>query len=223
MHVSRILMRSLIFFCMVLSCSVASALEQTSSTQLKHPLYVGVTGGYGSTTWEGLVPTPVNQNMAMKTSTPVMVREGGGVWGFVGGYEFSPWFALEANYMRYPNATISFDEESMFAFENEGLLKLYTDTETISVMAKVMLTIPRTALRLYSSFGAAEIHRWDDMNENRRYSPTFGLGLNYHVSEHIMVELGANYTAGYGESELNPARDYVPFLYSGFLKLAYRI
>ncbi len=216
-------MRILLFFFSIMSCLIASALESTQPKQANHSLYIGGTGGYGATTWNGLVPSPANQNMAMKTSTPVMVREGGAVWGLVGGYEFSPWFALEANYMRYPNATISFDEESMFAFENDGQLNLRTDTATISVMAKVMLAIPNTLLRLYSSFGAAEIHRWDDMTENRRYSPTFGLGFNYNVSEHIMAELGSNYTAGYGKSELNPAKDYVPFLYSGFLKLAYRI
>ncbi len=213
----------LLFFCSTTSCLIASPLECTQPKQANHSLYIGGSGGYGATTWKGLVPTAANQNMAMKTSTPVMVREGGAIWGLVGGYEFSPWFALEANYMRYPFATISFDEESIFAFENDGLRLLRTDTATISVMAKVMLAIPNTALRLYSSFGAAEIHRWDDMTENRRYSPTFGLGFNYNVSEHIMAELGSNYTAGFGKSELNPAKDYVPFLYSGFLKLAYRI
>ena len=61
------------------------------------------------------------------------------------------------------------------------------------------------------------------MTENRRVTPTFALGFNYNLSEHIMAELGANYTAGYGESELNPAKDYVPFLYSAFVQLAYRI
>ena len=61
------------------------------------------------------------------------------------------------------------------------------------------------------------------MNDTRRDSVTFGVGFVYNISEHIMTELGVNYTAGYGESELNPAQDYVPFLYSGFLKLAYRV
>lgn len=216
-------MHIVIFFFTLVAWVVASAQGAEQPILPEHPAYIGVTGGYGATTWDGLVPTPKNQNMAMKTSTPVMVREGGGVWGFFGGYELSPYFALEVNYMRYPKATISFDEESMFAFENDGLIVLDSNAETISAMAKIMLMIPHTKLRAYSSFGVAEIHRWDDMTENRRDSPTFGLGLNYNVSEHIMAELGANYTAGYGESELNPAKDYVPFLYSGFLKLAYRI
>ena len=86
-----------------------------------------------------------------------------------------------------------------------------------------MLVIPRTAIRAYSSAGAAEVHRWDEVNDNRRVTPTFGLGFNYNFTPHIMGELGANYTAGFGESELNPAEDYMPFLYSAFLRIGYRI
>ena len=78
-------------------------------------------------------------------------------------------------------------------------------------------------MRVYSSVGVAQVHRWDDMNENNRIAPTFGVGFNYNFAEHVMGELGANYTAGYGESELNPAKDYVPFLFSVFFKVAYRI
>lgn len=219
-------MRKIIFVCAVLYSITALSQEMSSPAEVswkKHPLYAGVLAGYGSTTWEGLVPAPVNQNMAMRTSTPVMAREGGGVWGAFAGYELSPHFAVEANYMRYPKATILFDEDSLFAFENEGVIDLESHTETGSVMGKVMLIIPRTRLRFYSSAGIAIVHRWDNMTENEKFSPTFGAGFVYTFSDHIMAELGANYTAGYGESELNPAKDYVPFLYSGVFRLAYRI
>ena len=217
-------MRICIFLCAFLYGSFAFSQESTQfNPSSAHPFYVGVDGGYGSTTWNGLVPAPANMNLGMMTSTPLEVSEGGAVWGFFTGYEFSSHFALEANYMRYPKATIFFDKESIFAFENDNILELHSDTDTISLMAKVMLDIPHTRLRGYSSFGIAEIHRWDDMNDTRRDSVTFGVGFVYNISEHIMTELGVNYTAGYGESELNPAQDYVPFLYSGFLKLAYRV
>lgn len=188
-----------------------------------HPLYLGFSAGYGSTTWDGLVPSAENQNLALSISTPISVKEGGAVWGFLAGYEFSPYFALEANYTRYPQASIFFDEESLFAFENDGRLDLKTETETGSLIAKFMLFIPRTNVRVYSSLGIAQVHRWDDINENNRIAPTFGLGFNYNFAEHLMGELGANYTAGYGESELNPAKDYVPFLFSVFFKVAYRV
>lgn len=217
-------MRIILFLCAFSYCAIAASQEAAETKYASiHPLYLGLAGGFGSTTWEGLVPTVKNQNMAMRTSTPLKAKEGGSLWGFFAGYEFTPYFALEGGYMRYPNAKISFDEESMFAFDNSGTLNLHTKTETASIMAKIMLAIPRTDLRVYSGFGVAQIHRWDALNENRRASATFGLGVNFNITEHIMAELAANYTAGYGESELNPAMDYVPFLYSGFLKLAYRV
>jgi hypothetical protein len=34
--------------------------------------------------------------------------------------------------------------------------------------------------------------------------------------------VGAVYSAGKGVSELNPVEDYFPFLYSVFIRLAYR-
>ncbi len=217
-------MRIVLFIVLPLFIGVGYAQEAIlANAAFKHPAYFGLSGGYGSTTWQGLVPSDINKNEAISISTPVTVNEGGSVWGAFAGFELTPYFALEAGYMRYPNAIISFDEFSLFAFDHDGLLDLYTHTETISVMAKVMLFIPKTDVRLYSSAGAAEVHRWDNMTESRRISPTFGVGFNYPVSEHVMAEIGGNYTAGYGESELNPAKDYVPFLYSGVFRLAYRI
>ena len=189
--------------------------------KFQHPLYIGAMGGYGSTTWEGLVPTEANRNAALSLSTPINVTEGGGVWGFFAGYEFIPSFALEASYMRYPNANVTFDSLSIFSFMNEGLTKLVTHTETINVMGKVMLIIPNTSIRVYSSAGAATVHREDMLSDHWRLSPTFGVGINAHFTDHLMGELGGNYTAGFGESNLNPADSYFPFLYSVTLRLAY--
>ena len=62
-----------------------------------HLPYIGLIGGYGSTTWDGLVPSNRNQNIAMNMSTPIAVEEGGNVWGVLAGYEFSPHFAVEVN------------------------------------------------------------------------------------------------------------------------------
>ena len=52
------------------------------------PFYLGLTGGYGATTWGQLVPQ--NANVAMSLSTPTQVSESGFAWGVVGGYEFIP-------------------------------------------------------------------------------------------------------------------------------------
>jgi hypothetical protein len=187
-----------------------------------HFFYLGLSGGYGSTTWEGLVPSSTNQNLAINMSTPIKVTEGGEVWGVFAGYEFIPTFAIEFNYIRYPNAQISFDPISLFSFENNDLTEFTTRTETVSLMAKVMLVIPDTFIRVYSGAGAAEVHRKDLLIDEWRLSPTFGAGLNFLFGRHFMGEIGANYTAGFGESQLNPTNTYFPFLYSVTGRLAYR-
>ncbi|WP_028388380.1 outer membrane beta-barrel protein [Legionella fairfieldensis] len=193
----------------------------TGDNLFQRSFYLGAMGGYGSTTWNGLVPTEENQNLAINISTPVKVEEGGGVWGFFVGYEFAPVFALEANYMRYPDANVVFDPISIFSFDNDDLTKFITRTETASLVGKIMLLVPNTKARIYSSIGAAGVHRQDMLIDHWRLSPTFGAGLNYHFTDHLMGELGGNYTAGYGESQLSPADVYFPFLYSVSLRLAY--
>jgi len=202
--------------------SVTSYAVSETKNIFRYPYYIGVAGGFGSTTWDGLVPSAKNRNMAMNISTPTTVDEGGAVFGFLAGYEFTQFFALEANYMHYPTAKVTFDENSLFTFENNGRTHFMTHTETASLMAKVMLVIPRTPLRMYSSAGVARVNRWDETTEQWRVAPTFGLGFNTNFTEHMMGEFGLNYTAGYGESELNPSKDYVPFLYSAAVRVAYR-
>lgn len=240
---SHVAMRFIIALALCLNCRlVCSNSTNTSSSEhqtlakldhvkkktlkdqdlFRYPFYIGAMGGYGSTTWQGLVPSIGNQNIAMSISTPIAVKEGGGVWGFLAGYELTRYFAIEANYMRYPDAVVTFDEDSLFAFEQDGLTDLHTQTQTGSVLAKVMLVIPKTSMRVYSGAGVASVWRMDDINQDYRISPTFAFGVNVNFNARVMGEIGANYTAGYGESEINPANDFVPFLYSVFAKLALR-
>lgn len=190
---------------------------------VNHPFYVGIIGGYGSTTWDGLVPDEKNQNIALALSTPIDVEEGGAAWGAIAGYEFSPNFALEANYMRYPNATIYFDPvNSLFSAFHDGQSNFITHTDTIGLMAKIMLPIHQSKFRVYSGAGAAAIYRKDIIVDEWRSAPVFGVGVNYNFTEHIMGELAGNYTTGFGESVLSPADTYFSFLYSITARLAYR-
>ncbi|CEG56330.1 hypothetical protein [Legionella fallonii] len=190
--------------------------------QFRHPFYVGALGGFGSTTWFGLVPSEDNQNIAITMSTPINAQEGGQVWGVLGGYEFSPFFAIEGNYVSYPRATVVFDPFSIFSFNNNGATLLTTDTEALSLVGKVMLVIPKTEIRVFSGVGVANVHRQDIILDDWRASPTFSFGVNFPITEHFMGELAGNYTAGFGESQLDPTDSYFPFLYSATLRLAYR-
>ena len=216
-------MRRVLLGCALLWPVLACSGDAGSDLPDSHAFYVGVNGGYGSTTWIGLVPEIENQNIVLSMSTPIEVREGGGVWGGFAGVELTPFFALEANYLSYPDATVVFDKDSFFSFENNEQTELNTKTQAISLMAKFMLTLPRTNVRAYSSLGVGGIHRDDEINNVWIAAPSFGVGLNYVFTEHVMGELVGNYMSGYGTSELNPAKDYVPFLYAAYARVAYRV
>jgi len=193
----------------------------TGAAAPQHSLYAGGLGGFGSTTWNGLVPAKENQNMALVLSTPLQVREGGLVWGLFTGFEFSPYFAVEAGYTKYPEAKVYFDTMSLFSFNNNGLHVLNTQTETVNLMGKIMLVIPNSKIRVFSSAGIAEVHRKDFLIDQWLLSPTFGVGFNFRLSDHLMSEIGGNYTAGFGDSQLEPTSSYIPFLYSASIRLAY--
>ncbi len=215
---NKILLSIISVFCTSLTyASVIPAAEL-----YKNKYYVGGVGGSGSTTWRGLVPAEENRNGAISISTPILVREGGAVWGLFGGYEISPYFAIEANYMHFPDAVITFDADSLFSFENNDITKLISHTQTGSVIGKVMLLIPNSQFRLYSGAGVATVWRNDEINTEYRFSPTFAVGFTLNVNQRLMFELGTNYTAGYGESEINPVNDFIPFVYSFYGKVAVR-
>lgn len=219
------MMRYLCFSVLAFLSTFVAFAAKVDSTQQRFDkrFYVGAFIGPGSTTWEGLVPAPENRGAAMNLSTPIRVNEGGAVWGLMTGYEVTPYFALEASYSRYPGATVEFDPDSLFAFDHDGITEFKTRTETLSLLAKIMMVIPDTSVRLYSGAGVSSIKRKDFVAEDWIFSPTFSVGANYHFNERLMGEIGANYTAGYAESELTPVNKYIPFLYSVYFKLAYFI
>lgn len=188
-----------------------------------HPFYVGAAGGYGSTTWYGLVPESEQQNIAVNLSTPIAADEGGAVWGFFTGYELTPYFAFEANYLKLPDAKISFAQLSIFSINHNDTTEFTSSTETVNLMAKVMLKVPDTHVRVFSSAGIGEVHRKDILIDQWHAGPSFGFGFNYKMNDHFMTELNGNYTAGYGQSELEPTKVYIPFIYAVTFRLAYLI
>lgn len=205
------------------SCLASSGSAGSESNISAHAFYAGVNGGYGSTTWMGLVPNLENQSIALSMSTPIDVKEGGGVFGGFAGFEFTPFFGVEANYLVYPSATVFFDEASLFSFENNNQTELHTKTQAASLMAKFLVALPKTKARAYSSLGIGGVHRKDEINNTWIAAASFGVGLNYIFSEHVMGEVVGNYMSGNGESELNPAKDFTPFLYAAYARIAYRV
>lgn len=201
--------------------SLQQAFADLPRVQDHHNFYIGPMIGYGATTWDILVPANSHSNMAMKLSTPVNAEEGGFAWGVFGGVEINDYFAIESAYTHYPKSTIHFDEISLFSFDHNDRTYFSSETDTINLMAKLMVHVPDTSLRAYSSFGVAGVRRFDELFKTWRISPTFGAGINLKKSTSLMFELGGQYTAGYGESQLSPADRFVPFLYSVFVRMGY--
>jgi hypothetical protein len=208
-------------FILLLVIPLFGQAHSSNPNTYSNSFYVGLMSGYGSTTWEGLVATAEHQNIAISMSTPISIKEGGTTWGLFSGYEFTPFFAVEGNYMHYPKAKVFFDPMSLFSFNNNQQTEFTTKTETVNLMAKIMLQIPNTKIRAFSNAGVAGVHRQDILDNEWHPGPTFGIGFNYHFNERLMGELNGNYTAGFGESQLDPSQSYIPFLYSLTVRLAY--
>jgi hypothetical protein len=191
--------------------------------QVSHPLYGGLTVGYGTTTWDGLIADDKDEYLAMAVSTPIDVNEGGTIGGAFIGYEVFQSFALEFSYTHYSSARLYFDEMSLVTYEYGGITTFVTQTNNYALVGKFMVTVPHTKnVRIFSSVGPSVTHRQDIVYDHWQLTPTFNFGFDMDITEHIILEVGANYTAGTGISELDPVEDYIPFLYSGFTRFAWR-
>lgn len=188
-----------------------------------HPFSLGFMAGYGTTSWAGLVPAKDNQAPALSLSTPIDANEGGAAWGIFMGYELTPYFGLEGSYMQYPDAVVSFSDDSLFAFDHDGLNHFSTKTSVLSLIGRILVTVPNTKLRLYSGTGVASVHRKDILKDDSLITPNFVFGATYHIQPQVLAEVGAYFTVGYGEANLQPANEFIPFLYSLMLKVAYLV
>lgn len=193
------------------------------ATKVEQSFYLGALSGYGTTTWDGLVPSANNRNAALDMSLPIDAKEGGYTWGFFSGMRISQHFFVEASYKHFPKALVRFDPDSIFAMTNDNQTELSTDTDEVSLLGKLIVEVPNTALQVFSGVGLSWVHRKDMLYRDARYTPTFSLGTQYQLSKKMFLQIDADYTIGYGESQLNPADAYVPFLFAILAKIAYYV
>ncbi|WP_241972180.1 hypothetical protein [Legionella cherrii] len=107
---SKSFLFSLLFF------STSFCFAQTNDMP-HHPFYIGAIAGFGSTTWQGLVPSEENQNVALMLSTPIDVEEGGSAWGVLAGYEFTRFFAIENQLYAFSRCEYSFRLHKFIQFQ----------------------------------------------------------------------------------------------------------
>ncbi len=199
-----------------------SANEYTNLIQTvkRHPFYVGVLGGFGSTNWNGLVDIKAYTDGSY-SSVPIKAYNSGFDWGLIGGVDITPYFGLETQFHHYQTTKLFFAEGNVY-FNDYGAHTLYTHTSSVALMAKVMAPIFNTGMRFYSEVGPAVTHREDHITSTSHGAASFGAGINYNLNPWVMVQLGFNYTTGFGKSTNVPVDDYIPFLYSVDLALVGR-
>jgi hypothetical protein len=194
----------ILFSCVVSSASYA--LAWTTS----YPLYIGFSGGWGSTNWSGLVDKNGAED-GSDLSVPVKAKDTGDVWGALAGYEISPHFALQAEYKQYPTALIKFDEFNQYFPVAENV---ESSTDVYNATAKFEVPIWHTGIRAFSNLGPSYTYRRDALANIGHWGATFGAGFNYDVTRWLMTEVNFEYTTGWDTANTTPVMDYLPFLYS---------
>lgn len=210
------------FFLIILFvvCSISAALAGGSSAkesiEAKRPFYLGVLGGYGHTTWGELISP--EQSWLVLQSTPISTRDNGFVWGFLGGYNFTPNFALEATFVKFHDSDVYFLENSFYTPVDQ----YRTKTHVFTLVGKFIVPMSRLKISPYANAGLSLTHRKDILANKYRVGAAFGVGAMKDISDRVTFDLNFQYITGYGMSELKPALDYIPFLLSAQARLLYR-
>jgi hypothetical protein len=183
-------------------------------TSLPHPAYVGVLLGYGNTNWQQMV----SQDASSSESTPTTAGGSGVAAGITLGYSFTRYFSLEGDFTHFPDADLKFTPYSVY----RPLTETTSKTNAYALFGKFMLPLGNSKFSPFSEIGPGYVQRDDDLAQKGHFSGSFGVGLDYYMTPHWMAELGLQYYTGYGDSTLKPAYDYIPFLYTVNLRIAYR-
>jgi hypothetical protein len=189
----------------------------------QHPLYIGITGGWGSTDWSQVVVRSFSddEKTTLALSAPTAAGDCGLVVGAMIGYEVASHFAFEANYMHFPTAKVVFDENSIYNTEH-NIVTMHSHTFALNVLGKVLVPLGSTSVRGFIDAGPAIIHREDPLVDTNHVCPTFGIGIDYTFHTHFMWMLAFQYYAGFGQATLRPAINDIPFLYTFYTGLSYR-
>ena len=202
-------------------CSALLSLFPISNAYATHKnfhyphFYLGGAIAYGETTW----PKLASDNRWVENSVPKTAVDFGSTWGGFLGYQFDTAFAVEAIYMRYPNSRITFIPLNFY----NPLTEFVTRTQVYSLIGKFLYPLANARINAFIHAGVAFTHRNDVLAKVTRVAPTFGVGFMCNVSQRVITELGFEYYVGYGRSELRPVNNYVPFLFSVYFRLGYRL
>lgn len=189
-----------------------------------YPVYLGIDGGWGTTDWHHFIAkaNTADELSSLSLSLPISANDSGIVYGAYLGIEISPFFAMELNYMRFPETTVIFENQSLYFMDIPGQVNMPSSTYAYNLVGKFMVPIGHSHLRGFANAGAGLIHRRDVLVDTAHVGPTFGIGLNEIFLSRLMLELAFQYYAGFGKATFEPAFNFIPFLNTVHLKLSYR-
>lgn len=204
--------------------SAAFSMENNTTTPVsiissapQYPFYVGLMTGYGNTDWSRLV----SQDPLTSLATPTSASGSGAIFGGLVGYQFTSYIALEAQYIHYPNSTVNFLPGNP---TYPGITQFSSATNYYALIAQISAPLPFDNNRFdaLGDLGAAMVQRSDVLADIHDYRPTFGFGLDYHLSSHWVAVTAFNYTPGTGSAAENASAEYIPYLYSGQFIVEYK-
>ena len=193
---------------------ISSAYAKQAVPTYPH-FYLGGTIAYGQTTWSELA----SDDFFVEISVPSETHDSGTTWGGFMGYQFDTAFAVEAVYMRYPNTLVKISPFSFYF----PLTEFVSRTQVYSVIGKFLYPLANARINAFMHAGLAFTRRSDVLAKVTRVGPTFGIGFMCNVSRRVITEVGFEYYVGYGKSEERPVDDYIPFLFSVYFRLGYRL
>jgi hypothetical protein len=186
---------------------------------LAHPLYVGLITGYGNTNWDRLV----EEDSAAAIATPNSAEGEGVLIGGLVGYDITQYIGVEAQYIRFPDASVNFLGSSDGVPNPYGLTHMTSMTDYASMIAKASVPFDNNRFSGFTEIGYAVEMVSDPLGNRHDFRPTFGFGMSYFWLPHWTLTSAFNYTAGTGVANEETASGYIPYLYSFQLIAAYRI
>jgi opacity protein-like surface antigen len=195
-------------------------ISSAMAAEVASPFYVGAALGYASTDWSMLVTSPLSVAAA---SAPIGADDKGISYGFLAGYHVNKHFALEANYFHLNDSTIHFRAWNDYWPLRGTATYMSSETSVYALDAKFFVPVTFVKkLSGYASVGLGTVHRQDELADTYRMGGVFGAGLDYALSSRISTELAFQYYTGFGSAKsVNPAYDYVPFVYQAYADVTY--
>lgn len=201
--------------------SISSVFIAANANAAVNGAYAGGTLGWGtihqSTFNNSNAPTNTASGDGITESQSTSSNEGGFAGRIFGGYQFTRNFAAELGYTRFHNANST---QSSIITDDEGTssqtLASTIRTEAVDLVAKGILPL-QNCFSLYGKLGAAYLHATNTItlntvdpvegNESGRFSgsankiyPTFGAGVAYDITPHIVADASWNHIQKIGGS-----------------------